>query len=641
MARSAIEIALEVVGAAKAKADLTGVSGVAGKIGANFAKFRGPAVGALAAVGAGAGGAIRSASDLNETVSKSSAIFGANAGAVSSWADGAAKNLGLSKSAALESAAGFGDMFSQIGFAGDQAAKMSTDVVGLSADLGSFNNLPTADVSERISAAFRGEYDSLQAVIPNISAARVESEAMAATGKKTAKELTAQEKATAVLAIVSKDGSRAVGDFAKTSGGAANQQKIAAATAQDLAAKLGQQLLPAYTFLLAKGNEFLTFLTQHSTAVGVVLAVVGALAAGVLVLSAASTIYTGVLAAQKIALGISTAAQWLFNAAMTANPIGLIVVGVALLIAGFVLLYRHSETFRNVLAAIGAAGVAVWGFIKAAAVAVWSAIVAVVRTQLAIVGAVLRAVVAVAAAVWGAIKAAAAAVWSAIVGVVRTQIAIVGTVVRAVVGVASAVWNKIKSAAGAVWSAIASAFSSAVDRIKRGFSNIASFGREVLAKVKGLLSPSALVDAGRKLIQGLADGIGDRIGRAVQAVRDGVQRIKNLLPGSPIKEGPLKGWNNGGAGKRLMGMLRAGITAGAPGVRTALAGALDDGASFSVRAAADVTTGRRASVAGTAGAAGGARTINITVNVPRGATNAEVGREVASYLKAYERESGR
>jgi hypothetical protein len=65
-----------------------------------------------------------------------------------------------------------------------QAASMSTDVVKLAADLGSFNNLETGDVLERIQAAFRGEYDSLQLLIPNINAARVEQEAMAETGKK-------------------------------------------------------------------------------------------------------------------------------------------------------------------------------------------------------------------------------------------------------------------------------------------------------------------------------------------------------------------------------------------------------------------------------------------------------------------------
>lgn len=44
-----------------------------------------------------------------------------------------------------------------------------------------------------------------------------------------------------------------------------------------------------------------------------------------------------------------TAGQWLLNAALSANPIGLVVVAVAALVAGIVLAYNKSETFRNIV----------------------------------------------------------------------------------------------------------------------------------------------------------------------------------------------------------------------------------------------------------------------------------------------------
>lgn len=44
-----------------------------------------------------------------------------------------------------------------------------------------------------------------------------------------------------------------------------------------------------------------------------------------------------------------TAAQWLLNAALSANPIGLIIVAVAGLVAGIIVAYRESETFRNIV----------------------------------------------------------------------------------------------------------------------------------------------------------------------------------------------------------------------------------------------------------------------------------------------------
>ena len=48
---------------------------------------------------------------------------------------------------------------------------------------------------------------------------------------------------------------------------------------------------------------------------------------------------------------IAAAGQWLLNAAMNANPIGLVVLGLAALVAGLVYAWNHSETFRNVVTA--------------------------------------------------------------------------------------------------------------------------------------------------------------------------------------------------------------------------------------------------------------------------------------------------
>lgn len=49
------------------------------------------------------------------------------------------------------------------------------------------------------------------------------------------------------------------------------------------------------------------------------------------------------------AVALWTGAQWLLNAALTANPIGLVVAAIALLVAGLVLAYQKSETFRDMV----------------------------------------------------------------------------------------------------------------------------------------------------------------------------------------------------------------------------------------------------------------------------------------------------
>lgn len=242
-----------------------------------------PAIGALKAglVGLVAGVSFKSivsgfqevtgaASSLNESTNKAKVIFGDAFAAVDTFASGAAQSVGMSKAAAMEATASFGNMFTQLGFTSQASADMSQSVVQMSADLGSFNNLPTADVADKISAAFRGEYDSLQALIPNINAARVEQEAMAMTGKTNAAELTAQEKAMAVLAIVQKDGAAAMGDFARTSEDAANKQKILSAQAEGLKARFGGMLAPiqelamnGFEKLLAVGESFTGWLEKN------------------------------------------------------------------------------------------------------------------------------------------------------------------------------------------------------------------------------------------------------------------------------------------------------------------------------------------------------------------------------------------
>lgn len=104
------------------------------------------------------------------------------------------------------------------------------------------------------------------------------------------------------------------------------------------------------------------------------------------------------MAATKVAMvataiwtGIVTAAQWLWNIAMMANPIGLIILAIIVLVGVFVLLWMKSEGFRNFfiglwehiwsfLKMIGAwfAGpfvdffVGAWNWIKNAGLSVWN-----------------------------------------------------------------------------------------------------------------------------------------------------------------------------------------------------------------------------------------------------------------------------
>lgn len=323
-------------GASKTFKDVGDAADDAGKRGGKI----GAAIGAGVAV-AGAGllalgkTAISAGSDLSETVNKSTVVFGKNAAEAVAWSKTSARSFGLSQQASLAAASQFGDMFQQLGFTGDAALDNSKSLVKMAGDLGSFHNVDPTDVLDRIGGALRGEYDSLQQLIPNINAARVEQEALAATGKQSAKDLTAAEKATAVLAIVQKDGAAAAGDFAETSGGLANQQRILKAEFENIQASLGQKLLPALTTLGGVLLSTIDFVDRNSAVIVPLVAVLGTLAGVIWAVTTAAKVYTAVQAA--------------LNIVMALNPIGLVVIAIAALVAGFVIAWKHSETFRNVV----------------------------------------------------------------------------------------------------------------------------------------------------------------------------------------------------------------------------------------------------------------------------------------------------
>jgi TP901 family phage tail tape measure protein len=150
------------------------------------------------------------------------------------------------------------------------------------------------------------------------------------------------------------------------------------------------------------------------------------------------------------------------------------------------------------------------------------------------------------------VQAAPGAAWAVIRATFRGGVSAIGSIMR---GAASLLGSLMRAGMRALTSAARSGISSAIGVI-RGLP-----GRIVaaLGNVSTLLS-----GAGAALIGGLIAGISSRIGDVGEAIGSVVSKIKAHLPGSPIKEGPLKSWNNGGAGIRLVGLLTDGIRAGTP-----------------------------------------------------------------------------
>ena len=147
----------------------------------------------------------------------------------------------------------------------------------------------------------------------------------------------------------------------------ANSLQLAKNNVAELGINIGSILLPGINKALETINpligKFSDFANENKALIGTVAAVgtgLVALKVSSLALGYAWTFVTGgALILQKTYLALRSsailaavatkgwaAAQWLFNAAMTANPIGLVVAAIAGLIAAGVLLYQHWDEVK-------------------------------------------------------------------------------------------------------------------------------------------------------------------------------------------------------------------------------------------------------------------------------------------------------
>lgn len=100
------------------------------------------------------------------------------------------------------------------------------------------------------------------------------------------------------------------------------------------------------TFNAIRGT--FSFIGSHA---GVFKALAAAVLGGVVAFKAfkAVTAVGSFIAPVVVGIGRLVGAQWALNAAMDANPIGIIVTALGALVAGFIYAYKKSETFRNVV----------------------------------------------------------------------------------------------------------------------------------------------------------------------------------------------------------------------------------------------------------------------------------------------------
>jgi hypothetical protein len=194
--------------------------------------------------------AVKAASDLQETLSKTGEIFGDSAAQVEKFAAAAATTLGQSKQQALDAASTFAIFGKSAGLAGQDLVNFSTDFTVLASDLASFNNTSPEEAITAIGAALRGEAEPLRRYGVLLDDASLRQAALELGIISTTKQaLTPQQKVLAAQKLIFEQTSTAQGDFARTSDGLANSQRILSAQFENVKTTVGTALLPIVTKL--------------------------------------------------------------------------------------------------------------------------------------------------------------------------------------------------------------------------------------------------------------------------------------------------------------------------------------------------------------------------------------------------------
>lgn len=200
---------------------------------------------------------------------------------------------------------------------------------------------------------------------------------------------------------------------------------------------------------------------------------------------------------------VATGAQKALSAAMTANPIGIIIAAIAAAIAIIVLLYTKCEWFRNGVNAIFTAIKGALSQVIAAAqnaVASAAAFLSNAQSSIAEFFSAARqrftAAVEFLSGVWQGITAAASAAWQTIKSVVQVGIMLIGEVLSAAFQIITLpfqfIWQNCRDTVLAVWEAIRTAISTALTAIGSAISEkwtaIQSFFGPILSAIGSAVS---------------------------------------------------------------------------------------------------------------------------------------------------------
>ena len=276
--------------------------------------------------------------------------------------------------------------------------------------------------------------------------------------------------------------------------------------------------------------------------------VIGAVAGAIITYKGAVLLWNAAETAKNVVMGISTAAQWALNVAMTANPIGIVIVAIGALVGAFIVLWNKSEGFRNFW-------INLWEKVKAIVTSAWEGIKAGFEKIKNGISAVKEKV----STMWNGVKEKTSELWGGVKNVVSEKLNNIksaydahggglkgatfaaiegvkeyyrtgydainqltggklGEVVNAVGEKMEVVKGKFSEAFGNVKNTVMTIFenikngitekiSAAVNKVKEIFGSIADKVSDVWGKIKGIIKAPKIVQKGTVSIAGVSTPI--------------------------------------------------------------------------------------------------------------------------------------
>lgn len=370
---------------------------------------------------------LAAASRMQETFSKFNTVFGDSAKEVNAWAMSTSRAVGVSEEGMLSMLASMQALLVPMGLVPSEAGEMSKTLSAFAVDLGSFNNMNTADVFRDLMAAMTGESEPMKKYGAIVNETAVKQELLnMSLDPKTA---TDAAKAQARLNIIMRATATAQGDAIRTSSSFSNQMKALWAAVTNASTALGDVLVQDIADLISVavgGIHAVRDFAENNRDLVKALGVVTIAAAGVGASMVATGVALRVAAAGMSVLGV--ASQVAAGIASTAW-LGLTTAFAVLTIKSRITAAIIRTGWAAASAAIGLAwtglvgaiGVAMQGLIAVATVTAivspWVAAAATIAVAWFGLDTVMAALAVGAAAAWTASAGTVTAAWASAAGV--------------------------------------------------------------------------------------------------------------------------------------------------------------------------------------------------------------------------------